>query len=130
MSFETLYVNPKGRTPRGQFLGALIVLLAVAAFYAFLVKGRTAQFCMLVLLFPAVVLHARRLHDMGMTAWPLIVPAALIIAIGWIHLFAPNPALETPVGWAAVAVCAAFALWGLLGKGQAEANRFGEPTAA
>ena len=79
MNFESLFVNPSGRTSRGQFIAALITLLAVVAFYAFLVRGRTAQWCMLVLVFPAFVLHARRLHDMGHTAWLLLAPAVLMV---------------------------------------------------
>jgi hypothetical protein len=30
---------------------------------------------------------------------------------------------------AAIVVCAGFMIWGLIGKGQAEANRFGQPVA-
>ena len=76
MTFESLFVNPNGRTSRRQFIAALITLLAVVVFYAFLVGGRTGQWCLLVLLFPAVILHARRLHDMGHTAWLLLAPAS------------------------------------------------------
>ncbi len=68
MCFDFLFANPNGRTPRSQFLPALITLLAVLAFYAFRVTGLTAHWCMLMLVFPAVVLHARRLHDMGQSS--------------------------------------------------------------
>ena len=36
-SFDSLFVNPGGRTSRGQFTAALITLLAVIVFYAFVV---------------------------------------------------------------------------------------------
>ena len=131
-SFDFLFVNPSGRTPRGRFTAALVTLLIAAAFYAYLVKGATAHWAMLMLVFPGVVLLARRLHDMGRSAWPVLVPAVLVVVAfaNWLHLVsfaAPFNAALAPV---AIAACAAFALWGLIGNGQAEANRFGMPVAA
>src|SRR5215470_13018126 len=125
MNFDTLFVDPAGRTPRNQFIGALITVLAAFAFYYFLVPGRNSQWVQLTLLFPAIVLHARRLHDMGRAAWPVLVPAALIVAMAWLYLFVPGSEAKTAVKLAAVIVSAAFIVWGLVGKGQAEANRFG-----
>jgi uncharacterized membrane protein YhaH (DUF805 family) len=130
MSFDTLFVNPAGRTARGAYVGALVVLLAAAAFYAFVVTGRTAHFCLVVLIFPYLVLHARRLHDMGLTAWLVIIPGALLLATAWLRLYDAESQLLTPVGAIAAVVSAGFVLWGLLGKGQAGANRFGEPASA
>jgi uncharacterized membrane protein YhaH (DUF805 family) len=131
-SFDLLYVNPKGRTARGAFVGALLTLAAVVAFYAYLVTGLTAHWCLLMLLFPAVVLHARRLHDMGRTAWLLMAPTALALAAFavWLHLATFGAQLDAALTWAALIVGAAFALWGCLGNGQSEANRFGAPVAA
>lgn len=71
--------------------------------------GRTAQWCLLVLLFPAVVLHARRLHDMGRTAW--------------LQFASPGTQLEAVVPIAALVASAGLALWGCLGGGQAGASR-------
>jgi len=127
MNFDTLFVNPAGRTPRGQFVGALITVLAAFAFYYFLVPGRNSQWVQLVMLYPAAVLLARRLHDMGRAAWPVLVPSALIIAMAWLYLFVPAAEVKGYVALAAVIVSAGFIVWGLVGKGQAEANRFGEP---
>ena len=129
MNFDTLFVNPAGRTARGEFIGALITLLAVFAFYHFLVPGRNSQWVQLVLLFPAIVLHARRLHDLGRAAWPLLVPAALIVATAWLYLFIPGSQAKGIVTVAALIVSAGFIVWGLVAKGQAEANRFGKPAA-
>ena len=129
MNFDTLFVNAGGRTGRGQFIGALITLLAVFAFYYFLVPGRNSQWVQLVLLYPGTVLLARRLHDMGQTAWLLVVPAALILVNAWLYLFNPGASSKGIVTAAAVVVAAAFIVWGLVGKGQAEANRFGAPAA-
>jgi uncharacterized membrane protein YhaH (DUF805 family) len=129
MNYDTLFVSPAGRTPRGQYVGALITLLAAFAFYHFLVPGRNSQWVQLVLLFPGIVLHARRLHDMGWAAWPLLVPGALIIATAWLYLFVPGAESKGMVAVAAVIVSAGCIVWGLIGKGQAEANRFGTPAA-
>jgi uncharacterized membrane protein YhaH (DUF805 family) len=129
MNFDTLFVHPAGRTARGQFIGALITLLAVFAFYHFLVPGRNSQWVQLVLLFPAIVLHARRLHDMGRSAWPLVVPTAVIIATAWLYLFVPESEAKRSVAVAAIIVSAGFIVWGVVGKGQADANRFGQPAA-
>ncbi|MEJ1966698.1 MAG: DUF805 domain-containing protein [Gammaproteobacteria bacterium] len=131
MNFESLFVNPNGRTSRSQFVAALITLLAVVVFYAFLVTGRTALWCLLVLVFPAVILHARRLHDMGHTAWLLLAPAILMIAAFaiWLQIISLGAQFDAAVPLIALAVSAGFALWGCIGRGQAEANSFGAPAA-
>ncbi len=129
MSFQTLYANPVGRTGRGAFIGGLIVLLLVAAFYFYRVKGLNGEWVLFTLLLPGFVLHARRLHDMGQTALLALVPGVLAGAVLWPHT-ADRFAYEGPLAMAALAVCAVFALWCGLGKGQAEANRFGSPATA
>jgi uncharacterized membrane protein YhaH (DUF805 family) len=131
-SYSFLFVNPNGRTARAPFAAALVTLVAVAAFYAFLVRGATAHWCVLMLVFPGVILHARRLHDMGHSAWPLVIPAllAVVACAVWLHLVSFGAAIETAVPMAAIAVCAGFALWGCIGGSQTEANRFGMPLAA
>ena len=129
MSYQALFTNPMGRTARGPFIGALIVLLAAVAFYLWRVKGLNGEWVVFTLLFPAFVLHARRLHDMGLTAFLLIVPGALIGVAIWPHT-GSRTALEVTLTPIALAVCAVVALWCCVGKGKAEANRFGEPTAA
>jgi uncharacterized membrane protein YhaH (DUF805 family) len=127
MNYDTLFVYASGRTARNQFVGALITVLVAFAFYYFLVPGRNSQWVQLTLLFPAVVLLARRLHDMGYTAWLLIVPAGLIIAMAWLYLYVPASEAKGAVRIAAIVVSAAFIVWGLVGKTQAGANRSGAP---
>ena len=129
-SYERVFANPNGRTSRSAFLGALATLLAVAALYFFLVKGRNGEWVLVTLLFPAAVLHARRLHDMGQTAWLLFIPGALDCIAIWGHMGHQHPELQPAVAWAALIVSTGFIFWGLVGKGQAQANRFGEPAAA
>jgi uncharacterized membrane protein YhaH (DUF805 family) len=131
-NFESLLVAAGGRTARRQFVPALVTLLAVLAFYAYRVTGLTAHWCMLMLVLPAIVLHARRLHDMGRSAWVLLVPALLALAAFavWLHLMSFGAQLDAVVPPAALAVSAAVALWGCIGQGQAATNRFGAPVAA
>lgn len=130
--FDVLFVNPNGRTSRSQFLPALITLLAVVFFYQYFVSGRTGQWCVAVLLFPAIILHARRLHDMGVTAWLLLVPGVLmVVAFGiWLKLLTFNAQLDSILPIIALVMSAAFAVWGCVGKSQAEANKFGAPVPA
>jgi len=131
MTFEALFVNPMGRTGRNPYVGGLAVLLATAAFYHFLVHaGRNGEWVLVTLLYPGFVLLARRLHDMGQTAWLLAAPLVLIAASVWMHMFGQPSQLYGPVCVAAVVVSVGFMVWGLVGKGHAEANKFGEPAAA
>lgn len=130
MTFESTFVNAGGRTSRAQFIPALITLLAATALYVVFVKGRSGQWSLLVLLFPAIVLHARRLHDMGHSAWLLLAPSALIAASIWLRMVNNGSQVEVIATYLALGVSALFMVWGLAGKGQAEANRFGEPAAA
>ena len=127
MTYEDLFVDWNGRTPRGAFVGALIVLVAVAAFYQHFVAPSVSFWILLVLLFPAFVLHARRLHDMGRSAWLLLVPAALLAAALWLRAAPDQGPVQLAVTWAAAVAVCAFALWGVIGKGEVGANRFGAP---
>ena len=131
MNFESLYANPAGRTSRGAFVPALVILILVAAFYQFVARsGRNGEWVLVTLLFPSFMLHARRLHDMGRTAWLLLVPGVAIGVEVWLHMIAISLDVQPWLDLLALIVAAAFMLWGLVGKGQAEANRFGEPVGA
>lgn len=129
-NYEAFFANPNGRTSRAGFMRALVPLLAVAALYFFLVRNRNGEWVLVTLLFPAMVLNARRLHDMGQTAWLLLIPGAIDATAIWLHMSGRSPALQPDINWAALIVSAGFLVWGLLGNGQAQANRFGEPAPA
>jgi len=116
VNFEALYVNPTGATPKAPYTAALAVLLAVVAFYYFLVPGRTGQFALLMLLYPALVLHARRLHAMGKAAWLVLIPGTAIAATAWLHLYPIASAPVNIVTWAGVALSALLVAWSLVGK--------------
>ena len=128
MSFQTVFANPMGRTSRGSFIGGLIVLLLVAGFYVWRVPGLNGAWVLFTLLFPAFVLHARRLHDMSLTAWLLVPPGLLLGAAIWPHT-GSRGAYEQPLLLAGLGVAALVALWCCVAKGKAEANKFGEPAA-
>jgi len=131
-SFDSLFAHLGGRTSRSQFVSAVITLAAVAAFYAYFVPGRSGQWSMLVLVVPGIALHARRLHDMGRSAWLVVVPGILAVAgfAIWLHLLTLGAQLDAIVPRAALVVCVAFAVWGCVGKGQTSANTFGAPVEA
>jgi uncharacterized membrane protein YhaH (DUF805 family)/uncharacterized membrane protein YphA (DoxX/SURF4 family) len=132
-SWNALFVRPSGRTARGPFLGALIPLALAAAWYA--VKGPAVDYAswgVLVLLYPAVVIHVRRLHDMGLSGWWTVVPGVLTgLAMGiWAQRISLGPQLDAIVPVAALVAFVGFAVWGCVAKGQAEANPFGPPVTA
>jgi putative oxidoreductase len=119
--FEAVYVHVRGRTTRNQFVPALITLVAVAAFYVYMVTGRTSKWCLLVLLVPGIILLARRLRDMGRSVWLLLVPGGLMLAAFtiWLGFVGPDAPLASILPLTALAASAAIALWGCVGKGKA-----------
>jgi uncharacterized membrane protein YhaH (DUF805 family) len=127
MSWDTLFVHSKGRTSRGHFIGAIIPLAIVVWWYAQASPNVYPQWSLLVLLYPVIVLHARRLHDMGHSGWLLLVPAVLtMVAMAiWDHRLDLGAQLNFGVPLAALVVFSGFALWGCIGKGKAETNAFG-----
>jgi uncharacterized membrane protein YhaH (DUF805 family) len=118
MNYENLYVNAGGKTSREHFTPALIVVVLAIAFFWFLVGGRTAQFCILTLLYPAHILLARRLRDMGRSAWLVLIPAILLVLMFAIRLkyFSLGASMDQLLQLIALLSFAAIAAWGLVGK--------------
>jgi hypothetical protein len=67
-NYDKAYALPVGRIPLAQFVPALIVLGLAAAFYYLLVPGRTEQFALLTMAYPALVLLARLAQGFGRSA--------------------------------------------------------------
>jgi uncharacterized membrane protein YhaH (DUF805 family) len=120
LNHDALFVNPVGRSAREPYVPALLTVLAAMAFFGYFVTGRTAQFCMLVLLYPAFVLLARRLQDMGTPLLLVLVPLLPMLAVFAVLLgyFTLGGTAGTVLPWAALAIVAAFATWGGTGKHQ------------
>jgi uncharacterized membrane protein YhaH (DUF805 family)/uncharacterized membrane protein YphA (DoxX/SURF4 family) len=124
-SWNALFVQSSGRTSRGQFLAALIPLVLAVLWYA--VKGPAVDYApwgVLVLLYPAIVLSVRRLHDMGRTGWWVLVPAVLaVVAMGiWAHRISLGAQLDAAVPLAALVAFIGLALWGCMARGHGEAS--------
>lgn len=117
-NFEALYANPLGRTTRAQFVPAMITVLVAVAFYQFYVTGRTATFCMLVLMYPAFVLLACRARDMGYSAWLVMVPVVPTLVSFAIILdyFSLGVAMDTYLPWVGLAISAGYVVWGCVKK--------------
>lgn len=117
--FEAMFVRLRGRITRSQFVPALITLLAVVLFYVYLVMGRTSRWCLLVLLFPGIVLLAGRLRDMGRSPWLLLVPAGLMVAAFsiWLGFVGPDSTLASLLPLSALGISGAVALWCSVARG-------------
>lgn len=116
MNYDALYVNPNGTTPRSHYIPAMITVLAVIAFYALIVPSLLAIFVILTLLYPAFVLLARRVRDIGYPVWLVLVPLVLMLAtfanqVGYVGL---GDGIASVLRWVAYAVFAAFIVWGCL----------------
>lgn len=118
MNYESLFVNPRGRTAQAAFVPALALVVAAIVFFGYMVGGRTAHFCMLMLLYPAYVLLARRLRDMGQPAWLALIPALVSVAAFGVVLdyFSLGTAADSGLPWGAAAVAAGYALWAGAGR--------------
>lgn len=129
MTYDSLFTSPNGHISRGEFLRGALVLLAAVVFFWYFVTGRTGTFCLVVLLYPGCMLHARRLHDMGRSAWLLAVPTVLLLGMFAMKLkyasFGDGVNRALPV--IALLVAAATALWSAVGRSDAQANRYGAP---
>jgi uncharacterized membrane protein YhaH (DUF805 family) len=76
------------------------------------------MFCLQVLIYPGLVLHARRLQDMGRGMWPLIVPVVLLLVAAAIRLEYRSfgAGIDGMLPNVALAVAGGFVLWGVLGR--------------
>jgi uncharacterized membrane protein YhaH (DUF805 family) len=124
-SWNALFVKSGGRTSRAQFTVALVPLVLATVWYA--AKGPTvdvAPWGVLVLVYPAVVLHLGRLHDMGRSGWLTLVPAVLtVLAMGiWAQRISLGATVDAVVPIAALVAFTGLAAWCCRAPAQAEAN--------
>lgn len=122
-NYDALLVNNAGNTAKGHYIPSMLLVLAVIAFYAYFVPGRSGQFSMLVLLYPLFTLLIRRFRDMGRHPWLLLVPVTLMLLVFDIKLgyfsFSDSVAgasFDESVNglftWFALIVTAGFVVWG------------------
>jgi uncharacterized membrane protein YhaH (DUF805 family) len=126
MNYQNLFADPRGRTSARHFVTGLLLVLLAAAFYYKFSPGLNGQWVIFTLLFPAFVLFARRLHDMGQTAWLTVAPGGIVGAAMLPGNVANRGTLEGPLTVVAAVVFVAFSVWCVVGKGEAGANKYGE----
>jgi uncharacterized membrane protein YhaH (DUF805 family) len=144
MDWGSLFLSTRGRIRRRDFwIGFAITMAASVLCNLIAVVG---PFLGLATIWPMVAIHAKRLHDMGRSAWLLLAPAVVSLAtLAVIVLARPagvaapgviTPALATAsqgmgFGLTVTAFCllieVAFLLWVGLTPGQPEDNRYGAP---
>ena len=122
MNFDSLFVNPSGRTSREPVRACADHAAGGGGVLRLPGDGpHRAMWCLLVLLYPGIVLHARRLHDMGRAAWLLVAPGVLMLAAFaiWLHYISLGAQLDAALPMVALVVTAGFAAWGCVGKTRA-----------
>jgi hypothetical protein len=124
-SYDALFVNNLGNTSRADYVPAMAVVLLVIAFFGYVVTGRTADFGMVVLLYPLFTVLIRRFRDMGQHPWLLFAPAVLMLLAFDIMLgyFSLGEAADVTFTWIALAVTAAYIVWGGAGAAGASSAR-------
>ena len=147
MDWQALFLSPRGRIGRQSFwIGFAITFVASLLVNTIPFLG---QLLGLLLIWPMIAIHAKRLHDIGHSAVLLLVPfgislvcMVMAIILGGTALFAASandmdgisilagllPALG--IMGLAMLVGLAFLLWCGLSPGQPAENRYGPPPAA
>ena len=96
-----------------------------------LIPGVVGHLLGFAALWPQICIHAKRLHDMGRTAWWMLLPALVLIAGGLVSyaLGYSETGQMSAVAMAHLvfaAICGiGFLLWVGLTPGKPEPNRFG-----
>ena len=130
MELRSLLLTPQGRIGRGAFwIGFAIVM--VGSLVLNLIPGVVGHILGFVMLWPQVCIHAKRLHDMGRTAWWMLAPAIVMLICGvasYALVFSETGGGSGPalVPMAVAVVCGVgFLLWVGLTPGASRSNRFG-----
>lgn len=122
--YDDLFVDHRGGTSRGDYIPAMISVLAVIAFFGYFVPGRTGTFCMLVLVYPLFVLLIRRFRDMGRSPWLVFVPLLLVLLAFDVQLeyFSLGETGDGLIDGLAMLATAAVVAWGSIAGGPAPAT--------
>jgi uncharacterized membrane protein YphA (DoxX/SURF4 family)/uncharacterized membrane protein YhaH (DUF805 family) len=117
MNYEALFVSA-GRTSQAAFIPAAVTIALAIAVFAYMVGGRTAHFCMLMLVYPAFVLLGRRLQDMGFSRWMALVPTvvALVAFAAKLQYLRFEATVEHSLAWSATGFAIAVAVWAATGR--------------
>ncbi len=132
MDWKTLFFSARGRIARRDFwIGFVFVMIASGALN--LIPGNAGKVIGLLVLWPQVCIHAKRLHDMGRTAWLMLIPFLITVACTFVAAMtgvagATDAAAMLGLGLIVLAavVGLSFLLWVGLTKGTPGPNRFGE----
>ena len=154
MDWKTLFLTADGRIGRRDFwIGFAVIFAASVVANMVPVLG---QIVGLLLIWPQVCIHAKRLHDMGRTAWLMLLPFAVMVvamsvAVATVGVSLFSAAMLSHAGsdaaaagtamaglgavWGAAGLCmlvgVAFLLWVGLTPGQPGENVYGpEPVPA
>ena len=83
-----LYTSPKGRAGRCAYIFGLVVPLFVVGIAAGLLARAIPEMAQLfilasflLMLWPQVVVHIKRMHDIGRSGWWLLVWCGVVVAI-------------------------------------------------
>ncbi len=130
MDLKILLLTPRGRIGRGPFwIGFAIVM--VVSLVLNMIPGVVGHLLGIILLWPQVCIHAKRLHDMGRTAWWMLAPVLVLLVCGvaTYALAFSETGGGVSAGVAPLAIAAVcgigFLLWVGLTPGSSQTNRFG-----
>jgi uncharacterized membrane protein YhaH (DUF805 family) len=140
MDWKTLFLSAEGRIGRRDFWIGFLMLLAASIVVNLipLIGGVIG----LLLIWPQICLHAKRLHDMGRTAWLLLIPGALSVAstivltvLGVVAAFSGDVGAISAAAYGMIGLVVAvvmvvglaFLFWVGLTPSEPGENRFGPP---
>lgn len=149
MTFTQALFSFRGRLGRLPYLGYMLLAVAVgsslAAAFAlgamYLHSQRGAMgiviglallgaLCILPMIWSAWAITAKRLHDMGLSAWHLIWVLGAPYAISVLALLAPNPTIELGLAVWYHIFTLGLLCWLLFWRGEPSANAWGPPPGA
>ena len=152
MDWKFLFLSANGRIGQKDFWIGILILFVVNVIASLI--PTIGQIISLLLIYPAVCVTSKRLHDMGKTGWLAAIPYGLtavamvpLIFAGFAAMAAGGASVAgsaagvtagagAALGLLAIAgmlmmiaglVCLAFLLWVGLSKGDAGTNQYGPP---